>query len=214
MEPEITWYDVLGVLPGADETKIRREYDAKTSLLRPEFVSGAPSNVVQAVSRAQGMLAEAWQVLGDPVSRARYDESIGLPAPGGHLHAPGGHLREPGSNPDGSGLGPPDPGTARDPGGGTAGGGTAGGATTRTGRPGSQRRLAKHVAVPDVRGLFYHVCLEVAARRNVHVTTVRLTPHPMPVEGLVVDQSPRPPAQLQRHGELTVQVWHPPARES
>ena len=32
MEPGISWYDVLGVLPGAEATKIRREYDAKTSL--------------------------------------------------------------------------------------------------------------------------------------------------------------------------------------
>ena len=76
----------------------------------------------------------------------------------------------------------------------------------------SSRTLTCWGGVPDVRGLFYHVCLEVAARRNVHVTTVRLTPHPMPVEGLVVDQSPQPPAKLQRHGELTIFVWHPPAR--
>jgi hypothetical protein len=200
MEPGITWYDVLGVLPGAEATKIRREYDAKTSLLRPELISGAPSNVVQGISRAQGLLDNAWEVLGDPVNRRRYDESIGL-------RGPGGHLREPGSNPDGSGLGPSDMGIAEN-----LGADAAGGVMTLTGWLGPQRRRAKQVAVPDVRGLFYHVCLEVAARRNVHVTTVRLTPHPMPVEGLVVDQSPRPPAKLQRHGELTIYVWHPPAR--
>ena len=200
MEPGITWYDVLGVLPGAEATKIRREYDVKTSLLRPELISGAPSNVVQGISRAQGLLDNAWEVLGDPVNRRRYDESIGL-------RGPGGHLREPGSNPDGSGLGPSDMGIAED-----LGADAAGGVMTLTGWLGPQRRRAKQVAVPDVRGLFYHVCLEVAARRNVHVTTVRLTPHPMPVEGLVVDQSPRPPAKLQRHGELTIYVWHPPAR--
>ncbi len=201
MEPGITWYDVLGVLPGAEPAKIRREYDAKTSLLRPELISGAPSNVVTAISRAQGMLDEAWQVLGDPASRERYDESIGL-------RGPGGHLREPGSNPDGSGLGPSDMGAVTE----ELGGGVAGGLLTLTGWLGPRRRRAKQVAVPDVRGLFYNVCLEVAARRNVHVRTVRLTPRPMPVEGLVVDQSPRPPAKLQRHGELTIQVWHPPAR--
>ena len=200
MEPGITWYDVLGVLPGAEVSKIRREYDAKTSLLRPELISGAPSNVVQAISLAQGMLDSAWEALGAPASRERYDESIGL-------RAPGGHLREPGSNPDGSGLELSDLGTAGNP-----GGGQADGVMTRTGRLRGQRRRAKHVAVPDVRGLFYHVCLEVVARRNVHVTTVRLTPHPMPVEGLVVDQSPRPPARLERHGQLTIHVWHPPGR--
>jgi hypothetical protein len=199
MDPGITWYDVLGVLPGAEAARIRREYDAKTSLLRPELISGAPSNVVQAISRAQGMLDSAWEVLGDPVSRGRYDESIGL-------RHPGGGLRQPGSIPTGTGLGPSGPGIAEDP-------GSAGGVLTLTGWLGPARRRAKqHVAVPDMRGLFYHVCLEVAARRNVHVTTVRLTPRPMPVEGLVVDQWPRPPARLQRHGELTVQVWHPPAR--
>ena len=200
MEPGLTWYDVLGVLPGTEATKIRREYDGKTSLLRPELISGASSNVVQGISRAQGLLDNAWEVLGDPVNRRRYDESIGL-------RGPGGHLREPGSNPEGSGLGPSDMGIAED-----LGAEAAGGAITLTGWLGPQRRRAKQVAVPDVRGLFYHVCLEVAARRNVHVTTVRLTPHPMPVEGLVVDQSPRPPAKLQRHGELTIYVWHPPAR--
>ena len=201
MEPGITWYDVLGVLPGAEAAKIRREYDAKTNRLRPELISGAPSNVVQAISRAQGMLDHAWEVLGDPASRGRYDESIGL-------RHPGGGLRQPGSIPTGTGPGPSDLGTAED-----LGGDTAGGVLTLTGWLGPHRRRAKqHVAVPDMRGLFYTVCLEVAARRNVHVTTVRLTPHPMPVEGLVVDQSPRPPARLQRHGELTIYVWHPPAR--
>jgi DnaJ-class molecular chaperone len=200
MEPGITWYDVLDVLPGAEATKIRREYDAKTNLLRPELISGAPSNVVKAISRAQGMLDNAWEVLGDPVSRERYDESIGL-------RGPGGHLREPGSNPDGSGLKPSDTGPAEN-----LPGDVTGGMMALTGWLGPHRRRPKHVAVPDVRGLFYNVCLEVAARRNVHVTTVRLTPHPMPVEGLVVDQSPRPPAKLERHGQLTIEVWHPPAR--
>jgi hypothetical protein len=200
MEPGITWYDVLGVLPGAEPAKIRREYDAKTSLLQPELISGAPSNVVQAISRARSILDNAWEALGDPVNRRRYDESIGL-------RGPGGHLREPGSNPEGSGLGPPGTGIAEDP-----GADAAGGVMTPAGWLGPQRRRAKQVAVPDVRGLFYHVCLEAAARRNVHVATVRLTPHPMPVEGLVVDQSPRPPAKLHRHEELTIYVWHPPAR--
>ena len=120
----------------------------------------------------------------------------------------GGHLREPGSNPDGSGLKPSDTGPGEQ-----LSGDLTGGMMALTGWLGPHRRRAKQqVAVPDMRGLFYHVCLEVAARRNVHVSTVRLTPHPMPVEGLVVDQSPRPPAKLQRHGELTVHVWHPPAR--
>jgi hypothetical protein len=31
----------------------------------------------------------------------------------------------------------------------------------------------------------------------------------MPVDGLVVGQSPLPRAKIRREGELTVQVWHP-----
>jgi hypothetical protein len=33
----------------------------------------------------------------------------------------------------------------------------------------------------------------------------------MPVDGLVVDQSPMPPAKIHRAGELAIQVWHPSA---
>jgi hypothetical protein len=46
---------------------------------------------------------------------------------------------------------------------------------------------------------------------DLQVTFIQLTAHPMPVEGLVVDQSPGPTAKIHRRGELTVQVWHPPA---
>jgi beta-lactam-binding protein with PASTA domain len=67
------------------------------------------------------------------------------------------------------------------------------------------------VAVPDVRGLFYYVALEAATRRGLHVSIVRLTERPMAVDGLVVDQDPRPPTKAYRGAKLTVQLWHPPA---
>ena len=39
-----TWYDLVGVLPGAPAEQIRREYDSKASLLKPAgLLSGAPS---------------------------------------------------------------------------------------------------------------------------------------------------------------------------
>jgi len=41
------------VLPGATPGEIRREYDAKAGLLRPELIAGAPSAVVAAASRGQ-----------------------------------------------------------------------------------------------------------------------------------------------------------------
>ena len=44
----------------------------------------------------------------------------------------------------------------------------------------------------DVGGLFYRACLDVAGRVGLHLAPVRLTAHPMPVEGLVAGQTPAP----------------------
>src|SRR6185437_15254471 len=52
----MTWYDVLGVMPGAEARKIKQKYDAKAALLRPELISGAPPDVLTAVTRAQELL--------------------------------------------------------------------------------------------------------------------------------------------------------------
>jgi hypothetical protein len=196
----ITWYDVLGVLPGAEACKIKREYDAKAALLRPDLISGAPPDVVTAVMRAQELLDTAREVLGDPDSRRRYDEAAGL-------RRSGGGLGQPGTGIESAGLAPADPAISGEP-----GGDAAGGRLALTGWPGPWRRRNRPVAVLDVRGLFYHVCLEVATRRGLHLRIVRLTERPMAVDGLVVDQDPRPPAKPYRGGTLTVQLWHPPAR--
>jgi hypothetical protein len=172
LEPGITWYDVVGVLPGAEAHKIERAYDAKAALLRPELISGAPPNVLTAVTRARELLDTAREVLGDQESRKRYDEAVGLRRSYAGIGQPG----------------------------------------TGIGWTGPWRRRNGPVAVPDVRGLFYHVCLEVSTRRGLHVRIVRLTECPMAVDGLVVDQDPRPPARAYRGDTLTVQLWHPPAR--
>jgi hypothetical protein len=66
--------------------------------------------------------------------------------------------------------------------------------------------------VPEVRGLFFSVCSRILGRHGIRVTAVRLTARPMPVDGLIVGQSPAPPKKIRRGGELTVQVWHPPVR--
>jgi hypothetical protein len=72
-------------------------------------------------------------------------------------------------------------------------------------------RRSKWVPVPDVRGLFYDVCLEITGRLGIRVVSVRLTARPMPVDGLVVDQSPRAAGRVRRGEAVTVHVWHPPA---
>ena len=189
----MTWYDILGVMPGAEARKIEQKYDAKAALLRPELISGAPPNVLTAVMRAQELLDTAREVLGDPESRKRYDEAVGLRRSGGGLGQPG--------------MTPADLGIS-----GELDADVVGGLPPLTGWLGPRRRRNRSVAVPDVRGLFYHVCLEVATRRGLHVRTVRLTERPMAVDGLVVDQDPRPPTKLYRRDTLTVQLWHPPAR--
>jgi DnaJ domain len=197
----ITWYDILGVLPSVSVRKIQREYDAKASLLRPELISGAPSAVVKAASRAQGILDAAWRVLRDPVNRELYDEEIGFRRSGEGLASRVSVPSEPGWGPADFSF----------PGGWRAAGLL--GALMAVGDS-----LAPHprprgrVPVPDARGLFYSVCLEVTGRLGLQVTAVRLTDRPMPVDGLVVGQSPLPPATAHRGRALTVQVWHPPMR--
>lgn len=205
MEHEgITWYDVLGVLPGAEARTVKQEYEAKSALLRPDMIAGAPSNVLTAVTRAQNMLDRAWEVLSDPVSRHRYDEAAGI-------RRSGGGLVQPRTGPPDPGLGPDDIGLAEDlpvVGGLLALAGIVlalgGGRVRKPRRPGA-------AAVPDVRGLFYHECMEVARRHRLQLTTIRLTKRPMAVDGLVVTQEP-PPGAVRRGGQLKVQIWHPPAR--
>ena len=68
---------------------------------------------------------------------------------------------------------------------------------------------SSRVLVPDIRGLFYGACLEVAGRVGLHVAPVQLTSHPMPVEGLAVGQTPAPGELVHRDSTLTIQVWHP-----
>ena len=199
MRPAITWYVLLGALPDASSEDIQQAYEAKASLLRPQLLSGAPPTVVTAAARAQGIIDAARQVLGDPVRREQYNESAGL-------WGSSGRLDEPRDSPAASGL--PDSDIAAD---------NPGAEVLRSlgalnhwlvRHPEYQRRIP----VPEVRGLFYDVFVGVVGRLDLRITFVQLTEHPMLVEGLVVDQSPRPPAKLHRRGELTVQVWHPSAQ--
>jgi curved DNA-binding protein CbpA len=199
--PGITWYDIFGVLPGSTQEQIQSAYESKASLLRPNVLAGAASPVLTAASRAQRMLDEGRSVLGDPHSRRRYDETVGIRRSGGGLSPPVSLASEPGSD---FGFVPGLPGAA-------ALGVLMELSEWLASRPAHQ---PGRIEVPDVRGLFYSVCREVAGRLDLRLATVRLTDHPMPVDGLVVSQSPRPPAKIRRGAELTIQVWHPPSRTS
>jgi hypothetical protein len=202
--PGITWYDVLGVLPGASVEQVQRQHDSKASLLRPELVAGAPSPVVAAASRAREILDAARRVLADPANRARYDEAVGIRRTGGGLAQRDG-------SPSQSGW---DLSDAADFTGGDLGSEALGALLVLADWMTPLPRKPSRVIVPDVRGLFYSVCTGITGKLGLHVTTVRLTEHPMPVDGLVVDQSPRPAAQTRWGNALTVHVWHPPARSA
>jgi hypothetical protein len=200
MERAITWYEVLGVLPGAEPDKIRRKYDERTHLLRAEMIAGAPSNVLGAVSRAQNFLDTAWEILGETASRNRYDEAAGFRRKG---------LAPSGSFATSSWHDSADLGIAGD-----LGGDALAGLLELGGFLGGGPRRPSKVPVPDVRGLFYDVCMEVVGRLGLRVRSVQLTPHPMPVDGLVVDQVPPAPGKLRRGETVLAHVWHPPVRPS
>lgn len=200
-ESGITWYDVLGVMPGATAEQVRNQHDAKLRLLRPELIAGAPSPVIAAASRAREILDAAERVLTDPANRARYDEAVGIRRRGGGLTPPVNFASQPrGDWPDADFL----PGEV--------GLGVLGALLVLGEWMTPHPRPPIRVAVPDFRGLFYGACLGIAGKLGFRIITVRLTDRPMPVEGLVVGQSPEP-AERARHGSgLTVRVWHPPAR--
>lgn len=185
MTSVITWYDVLGVLPDAPPGDIRGAWQARTAALRPDALAGAAPDVLSAADRARQAVEEAWRVLADPAAREAYDEAVGFRRAGEGLAAPA--------------RGPLGPDVSLGPGWSTA----------------DEEALEPYLdphsreVVPDVRGLFFQACLEVAGRVGLHVAPVQLTSHPMPVEGLVVGQTPAPGERVHRDSTLTVQVWHP-----
>ena len=181
----ITWYDVLGVLPDAAREDIGQAWQARREALQPGPLAGAPPEVLSAADRARQSVEEAWRVLADPALRESYDEAIGFARPGEGL------------TPEGRGPLGPDV---------SLGEGWSE-ANQEALEPYSDR--SSRVLVPDVGGLFYQACMEVVGRVGLHVAPVRLTPHPMPVEGLAVGQNPAPGERVHRDSTLTVQVWHP-----
>lgn len=66
-----------------------------------------------------------------------------------------------------------------------------------------------HVPVPDVRGLFAGTARTLIMTSELHAEILQLTKDPMPVEGLVVDQSPPPGHKAHPRSTITMHVWHP-----
>ena len=202
----ITWYDVLGIEPGASAETVRRACQDRGRQLEDERMAGAPEAVADAADRGWRVLHAAWLVLGDRAERERYDQELGVAR-----QATGRGRRDPA--PPRPGPVRADPGTvltALDPGDARDGLGALADWLSPPARP--SRRRPRQVAAPDVRGLFFGPCHDALARAGVRVRAVRLTDDPMPVDGLVVDQSPAPGESMPLPGSLTVRVWHPPRR--
>ena len=197
MTAPLTWYDILDVAPGAPADAVQRAFAAKASVLRPELISGAPSKVASAAGRAGAAIEAARRVLTDPARRRRYDEEIGIRRPGEGLDRAEPVPSERGPGPGWYARGDPDPEALTDALGVLA--------DWLAPHPAPPRR----VAVADLRGLFVGPCRRLVTGLGLHLEIVRLTADPMPVEGLVVGQSPPPGTKARRSGTLSVQVWHP-----
>jgi hypothetical protein len=196
MAGQLTWYDIFDIAPDSSGDEVQRAFEEKAGVLRPELVSGASSKVVAAAGRARAALEAGRRILTDPASRRRYDEETGVRTAGGGLSSP--EAVSPRSAGAWGGRGGMDAEFMLDTIADAVGDWLAP-------HPAPSRRIA----VPDVRGLFAGPCRRLIGDRGLHVEVVRLEQDPMPVEGLVVDQSPPPGGSVRRDGTVTVQVWHP-----
>jgi hypothetical protein len=196
MPGQLTYYDILGVLPGASAEDVQREYDAKMAVLAPGMIAGAPSKVVAIVDRARAALELARRTLTDPVGHRLYDVDSGVLRVGGGLSRPQPVPATGDWTWDGNGTGtdldalPEFLGMIAD---------------WLALRPAKARR----VTMPDVRGLFVSPARRLMALSGLHPELVQLTQYPVPVEGLVIDQSIPAGEQIRRSSTVTLQVWHP-----
>ena len=209
MADRITWYDILGITPGASAETVRRAYQARAEQLQDYRIAGAAPEIAHAATRTRKAINAAWLILGNRAHREQYDEAIGAAPKGAGLANPEPTASRPALDlPDAAvnalyvGADALDPGEFE---------GLAVLVGLLAAIPASGHRAdRKPVTVPDVRGLFFRACHAALTMAGFRVSTVRLTDNPMPVEGLVVDQSPAPGQTVPRFSTLTVQVWHPP----
>jgi len=73
---EVNHYEVLGVPMGADPAEIRRSYLRLARRHHPDRNVGADVATQRASRRTMADVNLAWEVLGDPSRRRRYDEDV------------------------------------------------------------------------------------------------------------------------------------------
>jgi hypothetical protein len=197
MSGQLTYYDILGVTAGASADDLQRGYETRMAVLAPGMIAGAPSKVVAVVDRARAALELARRTLTDPVGRRLYDDDSGVLRVGGGLSRPQAVPSTGNWTWDGNVWGPDVDapveflGMIAD---------------WLAQRPAKARR----VTVPDARGLFVTPARRLMTLSGLHAAVVQLTKDPMPVEGLVFDQSISAGARVRRMSLIALQVWHPP----
>ena len=153
----LTWYDVLGVLPGASQGEVQSAYRERARLLDPRMLDGAPSKVLTAADAARATVGEAWRILRDAAARRRYDEQLAAGRDGEGLDGARSVPSVAGGTPSGRYL--------------SADVVIAALEDLMTQHHSPPRR----VTVPDLRGLFTRPCLQVTGDLGLHVDMVQLT---------------------------------------
>jgi hypothetical protein len=197
MDAQLSYYDILGVTAGASADDVQRGYDVRMAVLAPSMIAGAPSKVVATADRARAAVELARRTLTDPVRRRIYDVDSGVLRVGGGLARPQPVPSTGNWTRDGNA-------SATDPDAPAEFLGII--ADWLAQRPARARR----VTVPDARGLFVGPARRLMTLSGLHAVAVQLTKDPMPVEGLVIDQSVPASARVRRMSPIELQVWHPP----
>lgn len=87
--PMATLYEELRSAPTASDDELRRAYRTRVRQLHPDLHRDRAEDEQAQADVALRRLNRAWDVLGDPVQRARYDASIGLGSVNGRHRQPG-----------------------------------------------------------------------------------------------------------------------------
>jgi curved DNA-binding protein CbpA len=82
-DDDLTHYEVLGVEPGATKDEIRAAYrdelaTAQSQVTNAETAKKPDQAVIAAAREEEASVRAAWQILSDPVQRARYDSQLGV----------------------------------------------------------------------------------------------------------------------------------------
>jgi curved DNA-binding protein CbpA len=82
-DDDLNHYEVLGVQPGASKDDIRNAYRAELATAQAQVTNAETAKrpdaaVIASAREEEASVRSAWQILSDPVQRARYDEQLGV----------------------------------------------------------------------------------------------------------------------------------------